>query len=624
MLTLTIREKNGEERQLSFDKEEVTIGRASGSDIVLPRSNISKRHARLVDKHDKVVIVDLRSTNGTYVNGRRITAPELLTMEDKVYIGDFVIRLLRAQDLMRSTQPFGPEPKQVAASAAPGEEIGPRLSHAPTVAVGKAPGVPGGSGGSGFEPAPGDDEDEATRAFPAFEVPEDVLPAAPPGPPPADEPSDPYPDADSTRALSLAEIVAIAEVPPEPPPVEPPVPAPSAAPAPRGAAASEPAPEAAAPAAREAADLEGELDAWTEWNATVAVMLEAIDAQGGAGLDWEGAQSVAQEVLHDAIAAGTISPEVEREALIQDVVSELVGLGPLGDLLADEEVDRIVIDGPDVIRVWRAGVIEPYGRVFASVRSLEGVAARLAYEGGLESNGQGAIVEVALPAGAAAKILRGPVAVGGPYILVQRARPFAATLAELLAEGALTDAMRRAIEAGIADGKTVVVAGPAGSGRTTMLSTLVGLIGADERLAIIADGLEIAPPQADVVRLNRAAVSEDIFARAARLGATRVVVDEIDSGNALSVMSLLLSGGLPALAAAREPSPERLLERLALQLSLSARADLGDRARAIVGECVDLVISLEPRRSGGPRVAHVVEVQGTRDGFELKVVAGRG
>src|SRR5690606_21760045 len=126
-----------------FDKEEVTIGRASGSDIVLPRNNISKRHARLVDKHDKVVIVDLRSTNGTYVNGRRITAPELLSGEDKVYIGDFVIRLSQPAEIARSTVPYaatmGPPPLSPQARAAAEPPADPRFDHSATLAMEAVP-----------------------------------------------------------------------------------------------------------------------------------------------------------------------------------------------------------------------------------------------------------------------------------------------------------------------------------------------------------------------------------------------------------------------------------------------------------------------------------------------------
>src|SRR3982074_2174107 len=75
MFAITVSEKGGETKRLEFDKPEVTIGRVQGNDIVLPKGNVSKRHARIVLKDGKFIIVDLKSTNGTYVNGRKITSP---------------------------------------------------------------------------------------------------------------------------------------------------------------------------------------------------------------------------------------------------------------------------------------------------------------------------------------------------------------------------------------------------------------------------------------------------------------------------------------------------------------------------------------------------------------------
>ena len=93
MFTILIQEKGGEQRRMVFNKPEVTIGRVQGNDIVLPKGNVSKRHARIVLKDGKFIIVDLKSTNGTYVNGRKITSPLVVKDSDKIYIGDFVLRI---------------------------------------------------------------------------------------------------------------------------------------------------------------------------------------------------------------------------------------------------------------------------------------------------------------------------------------------------------------------------------------------------------------------------------------------------------------------------------------------------------------------------------------------------
>src|SRR5215203_6112391 len=91
MFTIIIQEKGGEQRRMVFNKPEVTIGRVQGNDVVLPKGNVSKRHASIALKDGKFIIVDLKSTNGTYVNGRKITSPLVVKDSDKIYICDFII-----------------------------------------------------------------------------------------------------------------------------------------------------------------------------------------------------------------------------------------------------------------------------------------------------------------------------------------------------------------------------------------------------------------------------------------------------------------------------------------------------------------------------------------------------
>src|SRR5690606_9994844 len=93
MFGVVITEKGGAQRRLEFDKNEVTIGRVQGNDIILPKGNVSKRHSRIVLKDNRFIVVDLKSTNGTYVNGRKITSPLVVKAGDKIYIGDFILTL---------------------------------------------------------------------------------------------------------------------------------------------------------------------------------------------------------------------------------------------------------------------------------------------------------------------------------------------------------------------------------------------------------------------------------------------------------------------------------------------------------------------------------------------------
>ncbi|MEW6434544.1 MAG: ATPase, T2SS/T4P/T4SS family [Myxococcota bacterium] len=93
MFFITMAEKGGETQELLFEKDEVTIGRLAGNDIVLAKGNVSKYHSKLVLKDGKYIVVDLKSTNGTFVNGKKIAAPQVVKPTDKIYIGDYVLNV---------------------------------------------------------------------------------------------------------------------------------------------------------------------------------------------------------------------------------------------------------------------------------------------------------------------------------------------------------------------------------------------------------------------------------------------------------------------------------------------------------------------------------------------------
>ncbi len=96
MVNLILTEKGGEPKQLGFDKDEVTIGRVAGNDVVLAKGNVSKRHCRIAVEDGRFLVADMGSTNGTYVNGKKIAEAMFLTATDKIYVGDFVIRVENA------------------------------------------------------------------------------------------------------------------------------------------------------------------------------------------------------------------------------------------------------------------------------------------------------------------------------------------------------------------------------------------------------------------------------------------------------------------------------------------------------------------------------------------------
>src|SRR5262249_8389488 len=141
----------------SFDKNEINVGRVQGNDLMLPKGNVSKHHARLLYRDGRFIVTDLKSTNGTYVNGRKIAQATIVREGDKIYIGDFVLRLdsaaAREMDATRTPgdeESIGPParnqgqaPRAVTLKAPthPPNAQGVMTRQPPTPAVAPAPGI---------------------------------------------------------------------------------------------------------------------------------------------------------------------------------------------------------------------------------------------------------------------------------------------------------------------------------------------------------------------------------------------------------------------------------------------------------------------------------------------------
>jgi pilus assembly protein CpaF len=126
MFIIIITDKQGEETKFRFEPGEISIGRATVNDIILPHANVSKRHAKLVQKNGKFIITDLKSTNGTYVNNRRIDAPCFIKITDEVRIGDFLLRIEKIPEELfgeRTQVPFETLPRSTPPPLPPTVEI---------------------------------------------------------------------------------------------------------------------------------------------------------------------------------------------------------------------------------------------------------------------------------------------------------------------------------------------------------------------------------------------------------------------------------------------------------------------------------------------------------------------
>ncbi len=226
MLILTLAEKGGDSKDLSFDKTEIRVGRVRDNDIVLPKGNVSKHHCRLLLQNGQLLVEDLGSTNGTYVNGRKIAEATSISTSDKVFVGDFAIRVTGG---VRAAEPqLGSTPPPYAPSTAEAGSLSTALPRrAPPPPPPPRPGaLYGGDEGSGPKPSRG------SKAH---------VPAPPPPPPPRRESktipvvaAEPLPAPPLPTEISLDDDDALSSPAPRLnlPPLRPPVPVPTPTPSP--------------------------------------------------------------------------------------------------------------------------------------------------------------------------------------------------------------------------------------------------------------------------------------------------------------------------------------------------------------------------------------------------------
>ncbi|HEY7957112.1 MAG TPA: ATPase, T2SS/T4P/T4SS family [Polyangia bacterium] len=638
MFAIVVNEKGGEQKRLEFDKPEVTIGRVQGNDIILPKGNVSKRHSRIVLKDGKFIIVDLKSTNGTYVNGRKITSPLVVKGSDKIYIGDFILSI---EELGASAQ-AGP----------PADEPPPPLRGKPTV----PPPPPRRAPSADYDAA--HDEDESADAHGAHDAPdsddEDEMP------PPPEPVAPPRPARPSSVDVAVARQPA--PLPPSPAPAPRPVTArpvpapvsrqdlpaarPTAAPRPTPAAvvatppvAARPAPAPAparplpaptpAPARRPAAPVlsisvdEGRRAKLTEVMrelstrlcASLGIASGAHDTTAEEDL-WSRAENTASDLLEQLSSDGSLPPGVDTDALLKDVVAETVGTGPLEELLADDSVREIAIPRHDRIFVDRGGSRELGQKWFSSgdavTRAVERLLQRAGRAGELAAaQSNGALLEARIDGGLLLTCALPPLAARGPSVTIRRPRRNLLHLTDLVGEGILSQGMADFLELGLKARKNVLVSGPAGSGRSTVLAAMArGLVESGERVVSVEEAEELELGEGPWIPLvGRGAGLRHAMHAALRLKPERLVVGDLRGADALDLIGALAGGTDGALCAVQAGSPREALARLESLARLAVEAPAAPVLADELGRGVSLIVHLTRGASGELRVGEITEVR---------------
>jgi len=344
-------------------------------------------------------------------------------------------------------------------------------------------------------------------------------------------------------------------------------------------------------------------------------LIERRRADAAAGRRPQGdlAEAVGELVGREA----AILPIREREEIVARILRDTVGLGPLEELLADPEVEEVMVNGPDRVYVERRGRIEPTEVHFADEAELRNSIERILAPLGRRVDELSPMVDARLADGSRVNVVIPPLAVDGPALSIRRfaaARPGPADLVEL---GTLTPQMRGLLEVAVGERRSLLVSGGTGSGKTTLLNALSSFVAAEERVVTIEDAAELRLQQPHVVRLESRPASvegrgevtiRDLLRNALRMRPDRIVIGEVRGPEALDLLTALNTGHRGALSTVHANSPADALRRLET-LALMAGVGLPHAAiREQLGRGFELVVHLERLPDGRRVVAEIAEV----------------
>ncbi|OHB77752.1 MAG: pilus assembly protein CpaF [Planctomycetes bacterium RBG_16_64_10] len=309
----------------------------------------------------------------------------------------------------------------------------------------------------------------------------------------------------------------------------------------------------------------------------------------------------------------------ERERLIEEVLDETFGLGPLEMLLKDPSISDILINGPKQVYIERGGQIEKSTVAFRDDRHLLQIIDRIVSKVGRRVDETCPMVDARLPDGSRVNAIIPPLALDGACVSIRRFGSNPLKLEDLLNYKSITPEMVMLLEGAMKARLNIIIAGGTGSGKTTLLNTLSSFISNDDRIVTIEDAAELQMQQEHVVRLETrpaniegkgAVTATDLVRNALRMRPDRIIIGECRGPETLDMLQAMNTGHEGSLTTVHANSPRDAIARIETMIMM-AGFELPIKAmRQQIASAVDLMVQAN-RLQGGPRkVTHVTEIVG--------------
>jgi pilus assembly protein CpaF len=309
----------------------------------------------------------------------------------------------------------------------------------------------------------------------------------------------------------------------------------------------------------------------------------------------------------------------EQRELVETLIADMLGLGPLEPLIADETISDIMVNGPKQIYVERRGKLEATDVTFRDNAHLMNICTKIVTRIGRRIDESRPLVDARLPDGSRVNIIIPPLAIDGASISIRKFSKKTITLDTMAANKSISPAMATLLKIAARCRLNILVSGGTGSGKTTLLNALSRMIDSTERTVTIEDAAELQLQQPHVVRLETRTANlegtgeinmRDLLKNALRMRPDRIIIGECRGEEALDMLQAMNTGHDGSMSTIHANNPREALTRLENMIGMSG-INLPSRAmRTQIASAVHLICQVNRMRDGQRRISHITEVVG--------------
>ncbi len=312
-------------------------------------------------------------------------------------------------------------------------------------------------------------------------------------------------------------------------------------------------------------------------------------------------------------------PDDVRDSIIQEVMYDLLGYGPIQPLLDDPDVSEVMVNGPKKVYIEKKGRLIKTNVTFDDDHHVMQIIDRIILPLGRRVDADSPTVDARLPDGSRVNAVIPPVALDGPSITIRKFRKDKLSIEQLVRFGSLTENMAEFLRACVLARLNIIISGGTGSGKTTLLNVLSSFIPEDERIVTIEDAAELQLQQEHIVRLETkpgnidghgSVTIRDLVRNSLRMRPDRIVVGEVRGGEALDMLQAMNTGHDGSLTTLHANTPRDALSRLETMIMM-AGMDLPIKViRQQVASAVDLIVQQTRLKDGSRKITAITEVAG--------------